>query len=261
MTSSLSLHNAASDDVTCLLASITEDIERDGFAFRRGSDMRSILRARGLDAWPAFASSWDNLGLDLYMADGGRYRRRRFAAFDAVSGTVTRKPHQPHYQSRDHNPLNGDIERWFEPVSDAVCANGFMRGIFGVCTTIFDAASPDGKAANWHMEMHQFRIEADSGQSGLATPEGAHRDGVDWVCVLLVNRRNVSSGVTQIFDPGGRSLGEFTLTDPLDTVFLDDRRVLHGVTPITPMDPASKASRDVLVLTFRRDELAPRPAL
>ena len=61
-------------------------------------------------------------GLDLYMADGGRYRRRRFAAFDAVSGTVTRKPHQPHYQSRDYNPLNGDIERWFEPVSGAVCA-------------------------------------------------------------------------------------------------------------------------------------------
>ena len=34
MTSSLSLHNAASDDVSRLLAGITEDIERDGFAFR-----------------------------------------------------------------------------------------------------------------------------------------------------------------------------------------------------------------------------------
>jgi hypothetical protein len=261
MTSSLSLHNAASDDVTCLLASITEDIGRDGFAFRRGSDMRSILRARGLDAWPAFASSWDDLGLDLYMADGGRYRRRRFAAFNAVSGTVTRKPHQPHYQSRDYNPLNGDIERWFEPVSGAVCANGFMRGILGICTAIFDAALlNDGKVPSWHVEMHQFRIEADSGQSGLPTPEGAHRDGVDWVCVLLVNRRNVSSGVTQIFDPEGRSLGEFTLTDPLDTVFLDDRRVLHGVTPIAPLDPALKAFRDVLVLTFRRDESSSRPA-
>ena len=188
------------------------------------------------------------------MADGDRYRRRRFAAFDAASGTVTRKPHQPHYQSRDYNPLNGDIERWFEAVSGAVCTNGFMRGILGVCTTIFDAASADGKAATWHVEMHQFRIEAGNGESGLPTPEGAHRDGVDWVCVLLVNRRNVSSGITQIFDPEGRSLGEFTLTDPLDTVFLDDRRVLHGVTPVAPTDPALKVFRDVLVLTFRHDE-------
>jgi hypothetical protein len=249
----------AGDDVTRLLAGITEDLDRDGFAFRAANDMRSILRLRGLDAWPAFASSWEDLGLDLYMADGGRYRRRRFAAFDASSGTVTRKPHQPHYQSRDHNPLNGDIERWFKPVSDSICANGFMRGMLGVCTTIFDAASPDGETtANWHVEMHQFRIEAVSGQSGLPTPEGVHRDGVDWVCVLLVNRRNVSSGITQIFDPEGRSLGEFTLTDPLDAVFLDDRRVLHGVTPIASTDPASKGFRDVLVLTFWRDVLAPQ---
>ena len=29
---------------------------------------------------------------------------------------IRRKPHQPHYQSRDYNPLNGGIERWFEPV-------------------------------------------------------------------------------------------------------------------------------------------------
>jgi hypothetical protein len=258
--SSPSTDTHAGQDVTSAFSRIAEDITRDGFAFRSGKDMRPIMRMRGLDAWPAFASSWDDLGLDLYMADGGRYRRRRFAAFAASSGAVTRKPHQPHYQSRDHNPLNGGIERWFTPVSDSVSANGFTRGILGVCTTIFDAASPAGaNGAPWHAEMHQFRIEAVSGQSGLPTPEGAHRDGVDWVCVLLVNRCNVSSGVTQIFDPEGRSLGEFTLTEPLDAVFLDDRRVRHGVTPIVPLDPGLKASRDVLVLTFRRDGPAPQP--
>jgi hypothetical protein len=239
-----------------VLAGIAEDIKRDGFAFRSGKDVRSIMRMRGLDAWPAFASSWDDLGLDVYMGDGGRYRRRRFAAFGVSNGTVTRKPHQPHYQSRDHNPLNGGIERWFTPVSDGACANDFMLGILRVCTEIFRAASPDGaKGAAWHAETHQFRIETGRGQLGLPTPEGAHRDGVEWVCVLLISRRNVLSGVTQIFDPRGESLGEFTLTDPLDAVFLDDRRVLHGVTPITRSNPGLKASRDVLVLTFRREEL------
>jgi hypothetical protein len=52
----------------------------------------------------------------------------------------------------------------------------------------------------------------------------------------------------------GRPLGEFTLTDPLDAVFLDDRRIFHDVTPIAPLDSASKACRDVLVLTYRREE-------
>ena len=37
-------------------------------------------------------------------------------AFAARAEGDPRKPHQPHYQSRDYNPLNGGIERWFEPV-------------------------------------------------------------------------------------------------------------------------------------------------
>lgn len=244
-------------DLVAAVAAIRHDIAHDGFAFRSGAAMRAILRTHGLDAWPGFAASWNELGLDVYMADGGRYRRRRFAAFDAARDVVTRKPHQPHYQSRDHNPLNGGVERWFMPVADGVAANGFTRGILGFCTTLFDAAAAQRDAAEpWHVEMHQFRIEAAPNGTGLPTPEGAHRDGVDFVCVMLVNRTNVSSGVTQIFAPDGSSLGEFTLTDPLDAVFLDDRRVLHGVTPIAPIDPARKACRDVLVLTFRREEAA-----
>jgi hypothetical protein len=241
-------------DVGGALAAIRSDLTRDGFAFRTGKEMRGLMRTLGLDAWPPFASSWNDLGLDIYMADGGRYRRRRFAAFGAADGTVTRKPHQPHFQSRDHNPLNGGIERWFMPVAEGVAANGFTRGILGVCTTLFDAASAQAAHTPWHVEMHQFRIEATPCGTGLPTPEGPHRDGVDWVCVMLVNRTNVSSGVTQIFGPDRAPLGEFTLTDPLDAVFLDDRRVFHGVTPIAPVDSARKACRDVLVLTFRREE-------
>ena len=41
----------------------------------------------------------------------------------------TRKPHQPHYQSRDYNPLNGGIERWFEPVTDEIGAHPTLRAI------------------------------------------------------------------------------------------------------------------------------------
>ena len=204
--------------------------------------------------WSQFASSWENLGMDLYMADGGTYRRRRFAAMRVWAGMIARKPHQPHYQSRDYNPLNGGVERWFKPVTDSATDSTFTRSILGFCQTVFDALGPERASPNaWHVEMHQFRIEANSGQVGRPTPEGRHRDGVDWVCVMLVNRQNVLSGVTQIFDVHGAPLGQFTLSDPMDTVFLDDSRVLHGVTPIEPMDSRDKAIRDVLVLTFRHE--------
>ena len=70
--------------------------------------------------WDAFADSWNRLELDTYMADGGRYRRRRHATFAAgADGAIARKPHQPHFQSLDYNPLHGGIARWFEPVEEA----------------------------------------------------------------------------------------------------------------------------------------------
>ncbi len=84
-----------------------------------------------------------------------------------------------------------------------------------------------------------------------------HRDGVDWVLVLLVGRVNIASGVTSIHAPDGAELGRFTLTDPMDAAWVDDHRVLHGVTPVAPVDPARPAHRDVLVVTFR-DETAGR---
>ena len=233
---------------------IIKEMRRVGFALRRSEATRLIFSSGALTEWSAFASSWDQLGLDTYMTDGGRYRRRRFAAFRVSAGELTRKPHQPHYQSRDYNPLHGGVERWFPPVSDDVVANRFCREIIAICATIFEASCSDGEeGTSWHMEMHQFRIEAVKGRAGSPTPEGPHRDGVDFVCVLLVARHSVAEGVTQIFDAAGRSLGEFTLTDPLDTVFLDDRRVFHGVTPIGVTEPQTMGWRDVLVLTFRRE--------
>ena len=80
-----------------------------------------------------------------------------------------------------------------------------------------------------------------------------HRDGVDWVLVLLVSRVNISEGETSIGDLARRPLGSFTLTDPLDSAVTDDNRVYHGVTPVTPLDPARPGHRDVLVVTFRRE--------
>jgi hypothetical protein len=121
---------------------------------------------------------------------------------------------------------------------------------------VFDALTPAlSRPEAWHLELHQFRIEAGAGQTGQPTPEGLHRDGVDWVLVVLVDRKNVESGVTSIFGLDHCHLGGFTLTDPLDAVFLQDNRVFHGVTAIRPLDANQVARRDVAVITFRAEPL------
>ena len=106
---------------------------------------------------------------------------------------------------------------------------------------------------SWFVEVHQFRIEARATEAGRPTPEGTHRDGVDFVLVLMVRRRNVRSGETSVHDLNGLTLGSFTLTDPFDAALVDDRRVMHGVTAVEPVDPADVGYRDVLVVTFRRE--------
>lgn len=225
-------------------------LSADEFVQVDGGEMLALLGPGASAQWAAFARSWDDLGLDRFMADGGRYRRRRHAAFRIAEGRVVRKPPQPHYQSRDYNALNGGVERWFDQIEASTEATPVLQAVFSLCARLFGEvetrAAPDG----WEVEVHQFRIEAMNGAEGRPTPEGLHRDGVDWVLVMLVDRCNVAEGETEIGGLDGTRLGRFVLANPGDAVFLDDRRIFHGVTPIRPIDPASPSYRDALVVTF-----------
>ena len=231
----------------------TEALRGAGFLFVHAPEMRAALERHGLANWDGFARSWDDLGLDTYMADGGRYRKRRFATFLVTEHGAVRKPDQPHYQSRDYNALNGGIARWFEPVQDAVADGAAFQAVLRLCHQVFDGLTP---APGWHVEAHQFRIEARPDQAGQPTPEGMHQDGVDWVLVLMVGRVNIASGTTSVHGLDRAALGSFTLEAPMDSAVLDDHRVFHGVTAVRPLDPSLPAHRDVLVVTFRRETLA-----
>jgi hypothetical protein len=232
--------------MTTAFSTLHGQLRQNGFAFVAADAMREQLDAASLADWPAFTASWDALAPDAYLATVGRHRRRRHAVFSADAQGVRREAHQPHYQSKTYNALQGDIERWFEPIT----ADGpSLRRILDFCHGFFGGLAP--QVDRWHVEAHQFRIEARAGEAGEPTPEGVHRDGVDFVLVLLIDRSNIERGTTTIHAADGELLGSFTLTHPFDAALVDDARVLHGVTPVTPLDPARPAYRDVLVVTFR----------
>ena len=227
-----------------------DEVAREGFAFAPSARMRPLLGALG--DWPAFAASWDDLPRDAHLPEGHRYRRRRHATLSARAGEggFRVEPHQPHYQGLEYNALVGGIERWFEPVEPKIVAGETFGAVIALCLRIFGRLRP---RIDWRIECHQFRIEARPDAAGQPTPEGVHRDGVDYVLVLLVGRANIASGTTKVHDLEGRLLGSFTLESPLDAALVDDARVKHGVTAVHPIDPARPASRDVLVVTLRAD--------
>ena len=166
---------------------LRDSIARQGFAFVPAAEMRPLLGPPGsFTDWPEFAASWNDLELDAHLPGGRRYRRRRHATLAARAGETSFRvePHRPHYQSLDYNPLVGGIERWFEPMQPAIVGGATFRAVLDFCLRLFGTLRPD---ADWDIECHQFRIEARADAEGQPTPEGVHRDRVDYVLAMLVN--------------------------------------------------------------------------
>jgi hypothetical protein len=194
----------------------------------------------------ALEPSWNDLAADAYLRDGGRYRRRRHACFVVDGGNAVLAPRRPHWQPLEYNALHGGLERWFEPITPDVLAqpvwNRLLVGLAAHCSAL-RGAQP------WYVEAHQFRIDTEGG-IGRPTPEGAHRDGVDFVAVTMIGRRGVKGGETRVFEADGPNGQRFTMSEPWTTVLLDDARVIHETTPIQPLQPGS-GYRDTLVVTYR----------
>jgi hypothetical protein len=194
-------------------------------------------------------ASWDNLATDTYLKDGGRYRKRRHSCFVVDGDTVQQTPHRAHWQPLEYNALHGGMHRWFEPMSPDVVSNAAWRKLL---LWLADTTSAYLKPKPWFVEAHQFRIDTTDG-IGRPTPEGAHRDGVDFVAVFMVERANIKGGETRVFDAHGTSGERFTLTAPWSLLLLDDAKVIHESTPIQPVDAnqRERAHRDTLVVTLR----------
>jgi hypothetical protein len=107
----------------------------------------------------------------------------------------------------------------------------------------------DARIPAWYIEAHQFRIDTEHG-IGRPTPEGAHRDGVDFIAIVLVARERVIGGETRVFPLGSDQGVRFTLEEPWSALLLDDTRVVHETTPI--QQAASDVGwRDTPVITYR----------
>jgi hypothetical protein len=216
-----------------------------GFAVLDQAGVATLLGGGVLPQLEALVPSWDDLAPDQYLRDGGHYRQRRHSCFVVTGDTVVQVPHRAHFQSLDYNALHGGMRRWFEPMRAQVVGQPVWPRLLVALGQVFSAVQP---VPTWHVEAHQFRIDTTDG-IGRPTPEGAHRDGVDFVAVFLVDRVGISGGETRVFDAHGPQGQRFTLQQPWSLLLLDDARVIHESTPIQPLQP--DAHRDTLVLTYR----------
>jgi len=223
---------------------IIQKLTEAGYAFLSAAEMSAALhvdlaRLNALEEW------WSSLPRDQYLRDGGRYRARRHASFIQEGAKLALAPHRAHWQPTSYNALHGGMERWFEPIASEVVNDPAWIQLVTSIGSLITQIRPVNR---WFIEAHQFRIDT-TGGIGRPTPEGAHRDGVDFVALLLVRRQDVRGGETRVFDANGPSGVRFTMQEPWSLLLMDDERVIHETTPIQP--EGGSGVRDTLVLTYR----------
>jgi hypothetical protein len=201
--------------------------------------------------WQRLALDWDRLEPDRYLQDGAKFRLRRYGRFSwsPAQDALTPLPHEPYFQPEDENAYAGGVVRQLAPLLPGTPDNPFLHALVRATFACLPVAGRQRETA-WEVRVHQIRIVASPGSPGLPAPEGIHQDGTDFLTLHLVRRRNVAGAESTVYDLERRPLCSYTFREPLDSVILEDPRVLHGVTPVYPADGKGEAVRDLLGLDF-----------
>lgn len=233
-------------------STLGRDLRSQGWAFGRGPDMARWFNLDD-ESWQAFAAYWEGLSLDEHMADRGTYRYRRYSEFDFQAGGELKKlPHAPYEQPKYINTLNGGVARQFLPLEEGFVEHPFFGALLTGMVRVFDEA--EGRRCRWNIRLHPYRIVSNDYEQGKPTPEGRHRDGVDYIIMMLVKRVGITGGVTRVSSPNNTTLFNTMLARPLDMIVADDRQVMHEVTPIDCAQPNEEGYRDALIIAFTRED-------
>ena len=199
----------------------------------------------------AFLSDWQSLPADEYLQDGDCFRFRRFTLFNFLprTGELRAVPSASYFQSQKHNRYAGGVARRFAPFLDESLENPFLDHLIR-CDFSQLPVEDNTLDHPWLVDVHQVRIRATLHEEGKPTPEGVHHDGEEFVCIHLVDRKNVGGGVSTVYDNQSYPLFDCGLKEPMDTMILWDPHVMHAVSPITPVCHTAEATRDVLLIGF-----------
>jgi aspartate/methionine/tyrosine aminotransferase len=230
-------------------AAVRRDLTEQGFAWLPRSvwSIDPQLEPR----WQRLCEDWDHLELDRFLENGAKFRLRRYGRYfwSPASDVLTAIPNEPYFQPKEENSYAGGIDRTFAPLLPDTVGNPFLHALV---RATFACLPIDGEKLrnNWEVRIHQIRIVASPGAPAMPAPEGIHQDGTDFLTLHLVRRHNVEGGESAIYDLERRPVWKSTMRETLDSLILEDPRIMHGVTPLQSADGRQLGTRDLLGVDF-----------
>ena len=184
---------------------------------------------------------FDNLSSDSYLKE--KYRFRRLSRFQIVDDKILKLPHNYLFQSKDYNPILGDVIREYPEIEDGLIQ---LKGFQKIIWEFYEYC----KLCSIHNEIavHQIRTTTSAQQIGQPAPEGIHRDGVDLVGIFCVNRNHIEGGITSLYKSKNESPVLSKILNPGEFLIFNDNHFFHYTSAITAMN-SQKGIRDVFVLT------------
>lgn len=239
---------------------IQSNLAEKGFAFApRGS---FILNERFERALTDFRAGYARMPRDRHLNSGEGERFRRYARLriDPRTLQVSLFPHDHFFQSKTYDVLYGDIHRSFSPLTPALLKNPFFLEVVKLDFLQFQGERR--LTEPFEVSVHMIRIAATRNNStGRPAPEGIHRDGYHYAGIHLMERHNLSGAESRVYDLNKEILFRAYLNSPLDSIYLDDRKVFHGVEPFEVGAEKEASYRDILILLYQPLSESPqRPA-
>jgi hypothetical protein len=185
-------------------------------------------------------SSFNNLPVDRYLQQP--YRQRRFSRFQVAAEQCTLLSHTSFCQTSESNPLFGNLDRQYAGIDDAVrqsvALHQLIRHFIRICNLADESVE---------VGVHQIRITCSQEQVGNPVPEGVHRDGYAFVGIYCVERKNVSGGITFLYQERKSKPCLSIVLQPTTFLIFDDQAFLHFTSPIHAL--TDSGYRDVFILT------------
>tara|TARA_B110001469_G_C9635679_1_gene318726 strand:- start:106 stop:879 length:774 start_codon:yes stop_codon:yes gene_type:complete len=141
---------------------------------------------------------------------------------------------------------NRNIPRKFQLIDKEIILSNWLTDYIGNIAALALLNKNDSKIKYCNVYTHQVRQIVTKDTESHNSPEGIHRDGVDYiVSAFVINKFNVNGGKSIIYDKNKNKIFETTLEEN-QGIFQEDKELYHYVEKINVIDDNYFGYRDIL---------------